>query len=122
MGQILRKFREHNGRGPDTKELLQMRQALAMKLGVEVPPLSDDEGSECENSEDKEYSTETKDDQIAQHAEKKRSAHDAFEESKKTGNNDSNEISDTDERKGKKVRWSITPEDDDNNQKVLEES
>merc|ERR1712087_1096965 len=112
MGQILRKFREHNGRGPDTKELLQMRQALAMKLGVEVPPLSDDEVSQCEDSEDKENTT---DDQTAvQHAQKKRSADDAFEENKNAGNSEGDDNPDIDERKGKKVRWSMTPEDEDN--------
>ena len=45
FGQILRRFREENGRGPDTRELLEMRSALAERLGVEVPPV-DDEGSD----------------------------------------------------------------------------
>ena len=39
FGQILRRFREENGRGPDTRELLEMRSALAERLGVDVPPL-----------------------------------------------------------------------------------
>merc|ERR1719232_177993 len=39
MGQILRQFYEENGRGPDTRQLLEMRHALAERLGVEVPPL-----------------------------------------------------------------------------------
>lgn len=45
FGQILRRFREENGRGPDTRELLEMRSALAERLGVDVPPV-DDEGSD----------------------------------------------------------------------------
>ena len=36
LGHLLRKFREENGRGPDSLELLEMRKALADKLGVEV--------------------------------------------------------------------------------------
>ncbi len=42
LGQILKKFHEENGRGPDTLELLEMRKALADKLGVEVPPVDED--------------------------------------------------------------------------------
>jgi len=37
MGQVLRRFQEEHGRGPDTRELLDLRSALAEKLGVEVP-------------------------------------------------------------------------------------
>ncbi|KAL3780700.1 hypothetical protein HJC23_003525 [Cyclotella cryptica] len=37
LGQILRKFHEENGRGPNTLELLDMRKNLADRLGVEVP-------------------------------------------------------------------------------------
>lgn len=42
LGQILRKFHEENGRGPDTLELLEMRKALADRLGVDVPPVDED--------------------------------------------------------------------------------
>ena len=45
FGQILRRFREERGRGPDTRELLEMRMALAERLGVDVPPI-DEEGSD----------------------------------------------------------------------------
>jgi len=45
FGQILKRFREENGRGPDTRELLDMRKALAERLGVEVPPI-DESGSD----------------------------------------------------------------------------
>lgn len=50
MGQILRRFQEENGHGPDTRQLLEMRHALAIKLGVEVslPP----EHSETEDVEE----------------------------------------------------------------------
>lgn len=37
MGQVLRRFQDEHGRGPDTRELLDLRSALAEKLGVEVP-------------------------------------------------------------------------------------
>ncbi|EJK58787.1 hypothetical protein THAOC_21062, partial [Thalassiosira oceanica] len=37
LGHLLRRFREENGRGPDGPELLEMRRALAEKLGVELP-------------------------------------------------------------------------------------
>merc|ERR1712043_42390 len=43
MGQILRKFHEEHGHGPDTRQLLEMRHALAGKLGVEVPDLPTEE-------------------------------------------------------------------------------
>jgi len=41
MGQILRRFHEENGHEPDTRQLLEMRQALAIKLGVDVPTIPD---------------------------------------------------------------------------------
>ena len=39
MAQVLRRFHEENGRGPDTRELLELRSALAEKIGVEVPDI-----------------------------------------------------------------------------------
>ncbi len=41
LGHLLSKFRQQNGRGPDSLELLEMRKALADKLGVEVPPVDE---------------------------------------------------------------------------------
>lgn len=35
LGQILKRFQEENGRGPDTQELLTMRAALCSKLGID---------------------------------------------------------------------------------------
>ena len=35
LAQIIKRFREENGRGPDTEELLAMKSALAEKLGIE---------------------------------------------------------------------------------------
>lgn len=46
MGQILRRFQEEHGRGPETKVLLQLRQTLAQRLGVDVPPVEDDNDDE----------------------------------------------------------------------------
>ena len=52
LSHMLRKFREENGRGPDSLELLEMRKALADRLGVDVPPVDarghDEEGEEGE--------------------------------------------------------------------------
>merc|ERR1740139_2038838 len=45
MGQILRTFNTNNGRGPDTQELLEMRQLIASRLGVDVPEIDEDENS-----------------------------------------------------------------------------
>lgn len=42
LSHMLRKFREENGRGPDSLELLEMRKALADRLGVEVPPVDEE--------------------------------------------------------------------------------
>ena len=42
LGHMLRKFREENGRGPDSLELLEMRKALADRLGVDVPPVDEE--------------------------------------------------------------------------------
>lgn len=54
MGQVLRKYREDNGRGPGTRVLLQMRQALAFKLGVDVPaiPEVDSDEEELQDEDD----------------------------------------------------------------------
>ena len=42
LSHMLRKFREENGRGPDSLELLEMRKALADRLGVDVPPVDEE--------------------------------------------------------------------------------
>lgn len=39
MGEVLRKFREEHGRGPDTRELLEIRGHVASQLDVEVATL-----------------------------------------------------------------------------------
>lgn len=41
MSELLRKFREENGRGPDTRELLEIRASVAEQLGVEVATFDD---------------------------------------------------------------------------------
>lgn len=40
MAQVLRRFHEENGRGPDTRELLELRSALAQKLGIDLPEVA----------------------------------------------------------------------------------
>lgn len=44
LGEVLKKFREENGRGPDSEELLDLRRQVADKLGLvlEEPKLSPD--------------------------------------------------------------------------------
>jgi len=49
MGQVLRRFHQENGHGPDTRQLLEMRQALAVKLGVDVPSLPPDNPQELDD-------------------------------------------------------------------------
>jgi len=45
LGQLLKKFQEENGRGPNTNELLLMRAALAERLGIDcIPPVTDENG------------------------------------------------------------------------------
>jgi hypothetical protein len=54
LNHMLRKFREDNGRGPDSIELLEMRKALADKMGVANvtgPPLSQ-QSSSSDDSDD----------------------------------------------------------------------
>lgn len=46
MAECLRQFREEHGRGPNTEELLAMRQAVADKLGVHVASVPMDQGTE----------------------------------------------------------------------------
>jgi hypothetical protein len=43
MNEVLRQYREENGRGPDTKELLDMRAAIAKELGVKVADIDSDQ-------------------------------------------------------------------------------
>lgn len=42
MGEVLKRFREENGRGPDTRELLKLRSQVAEQLGVEVAVFEED--------------------------------------------------------------------------------
>jgi len=43
FGEVLKKFREENGRGPDTRELLELRSKVAEQLGVEVATVNSDD-------------------------------------------------------------------------------
>ena len=36
LGEVLKKFRAENGRGPDSEELLQLRRQVAEKLGIHL--------------------------------------------------------------------------------------
>ena len=57
LGELLKKFRAENGRGPDSEELLGIRRRLADRLGVHLeestlPKRQADEGdSDCEKHE-----------------------------------------------------------------------
>lgn len=48
MSEVLRKFREENGRGPDTRELLEIRSKVAEQLDVEVATFDEIAGEEEE--------------------------------------------------------------------------
>jgi hypothetical protein len=56
LGEVLKKFRQENGRGPDTRELLELRSKVAEKLGVEVA--SFDEVSEVTSGQKREAEDE----------------------------------------------------------------
>lgn len=103
MGQILRRFHEENGRGPDRKELLAMRQALAEKLGIDsLPPLSD--------SEDEEEAEET---EATAAAEEKSEEKEKEETSEQNGKGEKRSLKDgEDEKPRKKVRWSISSDEE----------
>lgn len=103
MGQILRRFHEENGRGPDRKELLAMRQALAEKLGIDsLPPLSD--------SEDEEDEEET---EATAAAEEKSEEKEKEETSEQNGKGEKRSLKDgEDEKPRKKVRWSISSDEE----------
>lgn len=44
MNEVLRQYREDNGRGPNTQELLELRSAIAKQLEVEVAEIDGDGG------------------------------------------------------------------------------
>lgn len=48
MGEVLKRFRNENGRGPDTRELLELRSQVANQLGVEVATFYEGESKEEE--------------------------------------------------------------------------
>ena len=53
LAQILKRFREENGRGPNTVELLAMRSALAEKLGIDESVVNQSEGGVEETNDSK---------------------------------------------------------------------
>jgi len=56
LGEVIKEFRERNGRGPDTQELLELRSQVASKLGMETKTLEEIEKEEA--SKKREASTE----------------------------------------------------------------
>ena len=61
LAQILKRFREENGRGPNTEELLTMRSALAEKLGIDDSLVNETSGSaEQQLSQDKKRKKRTR--------------------------------------------------------------
>jgi|AntRauTorckE5430_2_1112549.scaffolds.fasta_scaffold00749_2 hypothetical protein len=52
LAQILKRFREENGRGPNTMELLAMRSALAEKLGIDESAINQNEAKDDETNDD----------------------------------------------------------------------
>jgi len=65
LGQILKRFQEENGRGPDTHELLTMRAALCSKLGIDCIPPVDDIESKLETSSQGSKDNEHNDDKTS---------------------------------------------------------
>ena len=59
LAQILKRFREENGRGPSTEELLAMRSALAEKLGIDQSIVNQATG-EKENEDVEEHQSKRK--------------------------------------------------------------
>lgn len=52
MNEVLRQYREENGRGPDTKELLEMRATIAKELDVQVAHIDADQADWNKNAKD----------------------------------------------------------------------
>jgi hypothetical protein len=52
LGEVLKKFRQENGRGPDTRELLELRSKVAEKLGVEVASFDEVSAGQKREAED----------------------------------------------------------------------
>lgn len=53
LAQILKRFREENGRGPNTAELLAMRSALAEKLGIDESIINQTEAVDGDGNDNK---------------------------------------------------------------------
>ena len=51
LSRILQRFREDNGRGPDTQELLSIRSALAEKLGIDTALVNPPEVEDAQEGE-----------------------------------------------------------------------
>jgi hypothetical protein len=65
MNEVLKKFRQDNGRGPTSEEVLELRSAVAQKLGVQVPSVpqkddSEEEGDKKRAAEPSDGSTSAK--------------------------------------------------------------
>lgn len=59
MREILRKFTEDKGRGPSTEELLTLRAAVAVKMGIELPEITS-EDDDCDKEQSEEPGVEKK--------------------------------------------------------------
>jgi len=59
LAQILKRFREENGRGPNTVELLAMRSALAEKLGIDESIINQSEAVDDEEGNDNKRRADT---------------------------------------------------------------
>lgn len=79
LGQIIKRFREENGRGPGTEELLTMRSALAEKLGIVVEE-DDIEGGDVDDNEAETEINDSDDNNASESATKKRKSDDNGEE------------------------------------------
>ena len=64
MNEVLRQFREDNGRGPDTLELLEIRSTIAKQLEIEMPEV-DEVGADWSQKAKKDDGSKKRDRRIA---------------------------------------------------------
>ncbi|GKY99053.1 hypothetical protein MPSEU_000861000 [Mayamaea pseudoterrestris] len=101
MNEVLRKFREDNGRGPNSEEVLAMRSAVAEKLGVQVVTTLPEESNETANKRAaSEASGDTKRVKFSASFEKDDDEDDAAAEERQEADEIVNEVEATEEKAG----------------------
>lgn len=116
MRQVLRRFHERQGRGPNTQELLDLRSAVAEKMGVQVPDIADADWNQ--------KAIKTKREPIAESVDTPKSPYKSILTRKRTAINDDEDI---DSIVTKKVKFGEEPleeakGDDKNDDQYTQES